>query len=113
MSSYTYKLSDPTADYQDAVNLLYATKDELRLPDRATCRKVIDLCFEKGGITLGYDGSTTCALGGFFFGDPNEDFRDSAVGFLYVAAILPEYRLTRAFYGGLQFSLKALKQQHL
>ncbi|MCB0036080.1 MAG: hypothetical protein KDE51_18750 [Anaerolineales bacterium] len=110
MSTYTYKLADPTDDYQDALGLLYAIKEDLHLANKEACAKIIDVCFEKGGIVLGYDEQTVVSLGGFFWGDPTEAYRDSSVGFVYVAAILPEYRLSRVFFVGLRFLLQTLKQ---
>lgn len=106
MSNFTSRLCDQEKDQEAVTNMLYAIKDDLCLPNREAAQKIATLCFEKGGVMGVYDGALLCGMGGFFYGEPEQDFRNKEVGFIYVAGILPEYRLTRVFFRGLVFTLQ-------
>ncbi len=51
MPNFTFKKCIQSEDQEAIVDLVFATKDELRLPDRETAEKVVNTCFEHGGIS--------------------------------------------------------------
>jgi len=108
--SYSYKLLD-REDATAITDLLMAIKDELLLPDRSAAQKVTGLLFEKGGVAGGFHDGKLCGILGYFWGDPNEDFSDKRVLFLYVGAILEPYRLSRMFLQGLSFTLQMMQAE--
>jgi hypothetical protein len=107
MNNFTSRLCDPEKDQDAVTDMLYAIKDDLCLANREAARKIATLCFEKGGVIGVYDGALLCSMGGFFYGEPEQDFSNKEVGFIYVAGILPDYRLSRVFFRGLVFTLQA------
>lgn len=109
MSNYTFRILNQRDDEEAITNLLLAVKDDLLLPDREAAQRVTNLLFEKGGVLGGYHGAQLVSVLGYFWGDPNEDFADKRVAFLYVGAILAPYRLTRMFHQGLSYALKELQ----
>ena len=90
---------------QQIIDFLTAIGDELYLPDRQAAKKVADLCYEKGGFIAIYAGDVLCGVSGYFIGEPQCDFVNTDVAFMYVAGILPKYRRTRLFVTGLAFAL--------
>jgi len=109
MNKIISKLCDQEKDQQAVTDMLYALKDDLCLPNREAARKIVELCFEKGGVIGVYDGSLLCGMAGFFYGEPEQNFRNREIAFLYVAGILPRYRLSRVFRNGLIFALQMFK----
>ena len=81
--------------------------DDLCLSNREAAQKIVELCFEKGGVFGVYDEDLLCGMAGFFCGEPDQDFRNKEIAFLYVAGILPQYRLSRVFLRGLVFALRS------
>lgn len=111
MDRYTIQLCDQKTDRNAVVDLLFALKEELLLDDRSTAEDVADRCFENGGVFGAYDeGKRLIGMCGFFYGEPDHDFRNKDVVFMYVAGILPEYRLSRVFHHGLIEMLQAFKE---
>ncbi len=98
---------------EEITDFLFTIKEELRLPDRKSAEKVTNLCYEHGGVIAIYDGNLLCALSGYFIGDPQYDFVNTDMGFMYVAGILPEYRRTRLFLLGLVYTLNEFHQMGL
>jgi len=108
MTNFIYKACIPQD--QDAVTDLYfTTKEELCLPDRDAAQKVTDLLFAKGHVIGGFHGNVLGGALGYFLGEPQQAFTNKEVLFLYVGAILPQYRLTRMFHQGLLFTLQMHK----
>lgn len=104
MNNFVYKACVPKD--QDAVTDLYfATKKELCLPDRDAAQKVTDLLFAEGHVVGGFHNNILAGALGYFLGEPQQAYVNKEVLFLYVGAILPQYRLTRMFHQGLLFTL--------
>ena len=101
MSSYSYKFCVQTEDQEAIIDLLFSIREELCLPDRQSCRKITELCFTHGGVFGAYDGTLLVGMMGFFYGEPQCDYANKDVVFMYVAGILPEYRHSRIFLTGL------------
>lgn len=112
MNQYFYKTCDPIADRLAVIDVYHEIRDELCLPDQTAVTKMVDLIFERGGVTGGYAGTEQKLVGalGYFLGDPGEQFADPTVLFLYVGAILPDYRGSRLFRGGLCYTLRRMSQ---
>lgn len=98
---------------QQITDFLFSIGDELYLPDRQAAKKVTDLCYEKGGFIAIYDGDTLCGASGYFIGEPQCDFVNTDVAFMYVAGILPKYRRSRLFVSGLAFALAEFEKMGL
>jgi hypothetical protein len=111
MSSYSYKFCVQTEDQEAIIDLLFSIREELCLPDRQSCRKITELCFAHGGVFGAYDGTLLVGMMGFFYGEPNCDYANKDVVFMYVAGILPEYRLSRVFLIGLRQVLLAFQAE--
>ena len=109
MSAYEMKNCQPNADRQAVIDLFYAVKEELYLPDRSAVEKMVDLIFAHGGVVGGYYAGQLVGAMGYFFGDPSEQFADKSILFMYVGAILPEHRGSRLFLQGLRFSLRQMQ----
>ena len=110
MNRYTFRVCDPTHGRDAVVDLLFALREELMLPDRPTAAKVADRCFENGGVLGAYDQGRLVGMCGFFYGEPDREFRNKEVAFMYVAGILPAYRLSRVFRQGLIHTLQEFKR---
>lgn len=110
MPRFTYKQCDPTADRDAVIDFLAAHKEELYLPDRAAVLHVVDLCFRHGGVIASFAGAEIGSMMGFFWGEPQCDYANKEVAFMYVATISPRYRLTRLFYQGLLFALRLFQE---
>ncbi len=93
-------------DEQAVVDFLFSVKEDLALADRTAAAKVVSLAFDRGGIFAGYDQGGIKAMLGYFLGEPDRDFANKEVIFMYVAAIARPYRLTRAFHKGLTQALR-------
>ncbi len=113
MPNFTFKSLVQAQDQKAVVDLVYSIKDELRLPDRATAEKVVNLCFEHGGIIGGYYGSQLVGMMGYFLGEPANDYRNKETAFMYVACIADEYRLSRLFRKGLLFTFREFRKMGL
>ncbi len=109
MNTFSAKLCDQKQDTRAVTEMLYALKDDLCLLNREAAQKIVELCFKKGGVIGVYDGSLLCGMAGFFYGEPEQNFRNTDVAFLYVAGILPQYRLSRVFLRGLVFALQSFE----
>lgn len=109
MTQYQYQTHVPKADRDTVIDLFFAVKDELRLPDRAAVVAMVDLIYAKGFVVGAYYEGKLVGAGGCFFGDPAEDFADKSVLFFYVAAILPDFRGTRLFHGCLVYLLRHIQ----
>lgn len=105
MTNFTYRICQP--DERNAVTDVYfANKEELCLPDRSAAEQVTELLFCKGHVVGGYHNDKLVGALGYFLGEPQHDFSNNEVLYLYVGAILPAYRLTRLFHHGLLFTLQ-------
>ncbi len=105
MNNFTYRICQP--DEKEAVtDVFYANREALCLPDRTAAEKVTTLLFTKGQVLGGYHGDRLVGALGYFLGEPQHDFANNEVLFLYVGAILPAYQLTRLFYHGLLYILQ-------
>jgi hypothetical protein len=105
MSNFTYRICKP--DEQETVtDVFYANRETLCLPDWETAEKVTTLLFAKGQVLGGYHAEKLIGALGYFLGEPQHDFSNNEVLFLYVGAILPTYQLTRLFHQGLLFTLQ-------
>lgn len=108
MNQFVYKACVPKD--QDAVTDLYfATKKELCLPDRDAAQKVTDLLFAKGHVVGAYHNDILVGALGYFLGEPKHKFANKELLYLYVAAILPRYRMTRIAHQVLLFTLQMHK----
>jgi predicted GNAT superfamily acetyltransferase len=67
MPTFTFKKCVQSQDQEALVDLVYSIKDELRLPDRATAEKVVNICFENGGIIAGCYGSQMVGMMGLWW----------------------------------------------
>ena len=105
MSNFTYRLCKPE-EKEAVTDVFYANHEALCLPDRAAAAKISELLFAKGYVLGGYHNGTLVAALGYFLGEPERNFANSEVLYLYVGAILPAYQLTRLFYHGLLFILQ-------
>jgi hypothetical protein len=109
MNHFTYRICQP--DEKEAVTDVYfANREALCLPDRDAAAKVTELLFAKGQVTGGYHGEKLVGALGYFLGEPQHDFANKEVLYLYVGAILPEYQLTRLFFHGLLFTLQRYRE---
>ena len=109
-SALTFRFCYKQIDQESLIHFLDKHRKELYLPDRAAVCAVIDRVFAEGGCFAGYDPQGNIeAMMGFFFGAPDQGFAERHILFMYVAAISPRYRLTRAFHTGLRQSLTAFK----
>lgn len=111
MTQYRYKFCDATLDRAAVIDLFIAVKDELHLPDRSAVEQMVDLIFTRGGIIAAYHRDQMVGAGGYFFGDPTDDFADKSLLFIYVAAILPDFRGTRLFHGCLVHLLSQMQKE--
>jgi hypothetical protein len=109
MTTFTTKLCDREKDLSAVTDMLFALKDDLCLSNREAAQRIVELCFEKGGVFGVYDGDLLCGMAGFFCGEPDRDFGNKEIAFLYVAGILPQYRLSRVFLRGLIFALQTVE----
>lgn len=107
---YTIKNYTRPRDTQALYSLLYEIKEELRLNNMETVREVVDRSFEKGGVIAAYDKALLCGMMGYFWGEPDHDFTNTDVVFMYVAGILPNYRRRRLFPYALKVALEQFKQ---
>lgn len=113
-SALKYRFCYPQIDRTQVVDFLVSQKEELYLQDDSAVTQVIDLAFAKGGVFAGFDQHKTMqSMMGFFFGDPTRAFEEKDVAFMYVAAIAPNYRLTRAFHVGLKQVLQSFSEMGL
>jgi hypothetical protein len=110
MNNFTYKSCGQAEDGQAIIDLLFAVKDELYLPDRGVIQAITAKCFANGGVFGAYHGEQLCGMMGYFYGEPDQGFANKEVAFLYVAGILEPYRLTRMFWHGLLFALRHFQQ---
>ncbi len=102
-SALKYRFCYPQIDRTQVVNFLTSQREELYLQDESAVIQVADLVFQNGGVWAGFDHAKQLqSMMGFFFGDPSNDFAEKEVAFMYVAAIAPAFRLTRAFHVGLK-----------
>ena len=97
-------------DLPAVVDMLFAIKEDLCIPDRASAHRIVDLCFSQGGVIGVYDDQLLCGMTGYFCGEPELEFANKEIAFLYVAGILPSHRLSRVFHTGLVFALKAFQE---
>ncbi len=105
MNNFTYRICQP--DEKEAVtDVFYANREALCLPDLAAAEIVATLLFNKGQVLGGFHDDKLVAALGYFLGEPQHDYANNEVLFLYVGAILPEYQLTRLFHHGLLFALQ-------
>ena len=105
MSNFTYRICQPN-EKEAVTDVFYANREALCLPDRAATAKVSELLFTQGQVLGGYHGNKVVGALGYFLGEPQHNFANNDVLYLYVGAILPEYQLTRLFYHGLLFILQ-------
>lgn len=105
MSNFTYRLCG-LVEKEAVTDVFYANHEALCLPNRAAAAKISDLLFAEGYVLGGYHHNKLVASLGYFLGEPERNFANSEVLYLYVGAILPAYQLTRLFYHGLQFILQ-------
>jgi hypothetical protein len=113
MPNFTFKKCVQAQDQEAIVDLVFSIKDELRLPDRETAEKVVNLCFENGGIIGGYYGSQLVGMMGYFLGEPAKDYQNKKTAFMYVACIADEFRLSRLFRKGLLFTFREFRKMGL
>jgi hypothetical protein len=100
-----------TRDDETILNdFLMTVKDELYLPDREAVTSMSELVFTNGGFVGAFQQEKLCGTMGFFYGEPDQAFRNTEVVFLYVAAIADEFRLSRVFHKGLLFALREFEQ---
>ncbi len=113
-SALKYRFCYPQIDRHHVVDFLGTQKAELYLQDESAVHQVADLVFENGGVFAGFDPAKRLqSMLGFFFGDPADEFSDKQLAFLYVAAISPNFRLTRAFHVGLKQVLGQFQEMGL
>ena len=102
MKNFTYRQCQP--DEKEAVtDIFFANREALCLPDRPAAANVTELLFAKGYVIGGYHDDNMVGVLGYFLGEPQHDFANKNVLYLYVGAILPEYQLTRIFFHVLLF----------
>ncbi|MCA9939374.1 MAG: hypothetical protein KC418_12065 [Anaerolineales bacterium] len=106
MTRFTFKSCIQIEDEDAIVELLFTVKDELYLPDKQVIRAIVSNLFAHGGVIGAYHGRQLCGMMGYFLGSPEQEYANKEVAFLYVGCILPSYRLTRMFHGGLLFALQ-------
>lgn len=110
MPNFTFKKCVQSEDQEAIVDLVFSIKDELRLPDRETAEKVVNICFEHGGIIGGYYGSRLVGMMGYFRGEPVKDYENKETAFMYVACIADEFRLSRLFRKGLLYTFREFRK---
>ena len=98
MTIYSGKKCVQHADQNAIVNLFDATRDELYLPDRNTVEQLINKCFSKGSVIGAYVKDELGGAMGYFYGEPDLNYVNKEVVFMYMAAILPKYRCSRLFH---------------
>ncbi|MCA9996529.1 MAG: hypothetical protein KDE56_12310 [Anaerolineales bacterium] len=113
-TAFSFRFCFPQIDRQTAVSFLYQNKEELHLADETAVSQVVDLVFDKGGVFGGFDRQQQMqGMLGFFFGEPQQEYRNKEVLFMYVAAIAPSYRLTRMFHTALTTALHEFQKMGL
>jgi len=113
MNTFTFKKCVQSEDQEAVVDLVFAIKDEFRLPNREAAEKIVNICFEHGGVVGAYYGSQMVGMMGYFKGEPDKDYQNKETAFLYVACITEEFRLTRLFRQGLLFALREFRKMGL
>ena len=110
MTRFHYKLCNPLTDKEMMIAYLYSQKDELHLPDRQSVQNVVELCLAHGGIVACHADGVLGGMGGFFLGEPSQNFVNKETAFIYVATISEPFRLTRMFRQGLVFMLNHFQE---
>ncbi len=106
LNELTHRFCFRQIDERAIKTFLLAQKEDLMLDGEMAVQKVIDLLFEHGGILATFDSNKKIvALLGFFFGDPQQNFKNKDTMFLYVTAIAKPYRMTRLFFQGMLFTM--------
>lgn len=111
MPQFTFKVCKPQEDRPAIVDLLVSLKSELYLPDRQVAAEITNRCFTHGGVIGGYDVTRLGGMMGYFYGEPDQDFANKKIAFLYVAGICEAYRRTGMFRQGLVFGLNEMQKQ--
>ena len=110
-NNYVFNFCVPETDREVVIDFFVAVKDDLHLPDRKTVANLTDLVFAHGGVFGVYHENKMVGALGYFFGDPAHNFMNKEILFLYVAAILPDYRGTHMFSTGLSYFLRCMQTQ--
>ena len=97
------------ADREGIIDFLYSLKDELYFAERAVAEEITSLLFIHGGAIVGTVEDEIVVVGGYFLGEPAQNFANKEVGFIYVAGIAKPYRGTAVFRTGLQYLLKTFQ----
>lgn len=113
MTRFHYKLCNPLTDKKMMTDYLYTQRGELYLPDYKSVQNVIELCFAHGGVIACYAEDRLGGMGGFFLGEPSQNFANKKTAFIYVATISEPYRLTRMFRKGLVFMLHQFQEMNV
>lgn len=98
------------SDESAIVDFLWSIKDDLWLADRDSAAKITQLAFDKGGAIAGYHNDILVAMVGYFIGEPSQKYANKEVGFIYVAGLAKPYRLSRAMWNGLVFTMQHLQK---
>lgn len=107
LSKLTYRYCFKQIDELAIRRFLMAQKEDLLLEGETAVQKIIDLLFEQGGVLAIFDpAGEIVAMMGFFFGDPQKEFKDKETLYMYVGAIAKPYRMTRLFYQGMLFVMQ-------
>ena len=114
LSELTYRFCFKQIDEDVLIRFLMTQRDELLLDGETAVQTVIDRLFDHGGILAAFTPQNeVVGLIGFFFGDPNHNFENKEMLFLYVAAISQRYRLSRLFFKGMMLVMRKGKEMRM